>query len=958
MACSEELVCDWTTERCEALAWGERGALCSDDRTCLPALACDLRATPPRCVSVGVVGARCAADQDCGAGLLCSAPDDAGTASCLGLHRSGIGRPCQSEAHCTGGLFCVASPSGGRCQPAGSQGEGEACTRGEVCAAGLLCVRDRCLRPREDGEVCAPETPCAAGLVCSHITSPARCASPELLPEGAPCRADAGPRCAEGLLCGAAEQRCRPRYAAGEVCTGPDWGWDVCAAGLLCDFAQDPSVCVAENSGGAGTPCLDPFRCAPDLVCARAERICRAPLAVGERCLRDDECRPGLRCVSLGDPGTARCTALATSGLGEVCDGAPQCAAGLICLRALPDVALGHCAAPGGQGDPCHDLSDCSAGRVCVGADAQLRQAGACQEPGQEGAACSTDLDCGPPFLCDRNGLRCRRAAERGLDEPCDGDRFCVPGLVCLADVAGVSRCRIPGRQGEGEGCRLDEDCGPGLSCPGPAVCRRLALAGELCSYGTSCRAGLVCALGLGPRGQSACTEPLTEGTPCRGSGECAAGLHCRQLPGAEATCARPGGEGEPCAQAVDCNAGLGCSLAEAGGTCRAARSSGVGAPCSDPLFCRAGLGCPTGSEPRRCLPLHQGQLGDPCSVQTGDRTCARGLVCRAGRCGPSGLVGDPCDPGQGADCAAGLQCHPILGLCTAGEEGQPCFGDVDCVAGSLCEPAPDLRLCVAKAGRGEPCLADSSCLPGLSCLGRGQRVCDVPGTLERGAVCPSDDRTCGPGLACLPSAPGETRCGPLGAVGAACTRSAQCDEGLHCVAQEPASRLLGTCQAPGSLGLGQRCDSPIGEPTVAAEACQAHLACRDLGPLGRCGPPATLFEPCTTSAECSPALLCREGRCQRTAAAGEACGRDVACAAGLICTGGYSGHCVPSAGLPEEVCLADGDCSEDLVCQHVPGGPSRCRALAVEGEPCVATVHCRPGLLCSAAFARCYDPR
>lgn len=105
------------------------------------------------------------------------------------------------------------------------------------------------------------------------------------------------------------------------------------------------------------------------------------------------------------------------------------------------------------------------------------------------------------------------------------------------------------------------------------------------------------------------------------------------------------------------------------------------------------------------------------------------------------------------------------------------------------------------------------------------------------------------------------------------CVDNTQCADGLRCSA--------GTCQEPGSSGLGGPCWANVD--------CEADLFCGPNGVCGRAGSGAE-GDDCLTGAECAPDLVCElrglRGTCTAagTTDVGETCQESRDCLAGLVC--------------------------------------------------------------------------
>ena len=230
-------------------------------------------------------------------------------------------------------------------------------------------------------------------------------------------------------------------------------------------------------------------------------------------------------------------------------------------------------------------------------------------------------------------------------------------------------------------------------------------------------------------------------------------------------------GVNSACRQTAECLEGLWCDDgATCPGACREKRALGESVPdfaaCASSattLLPDGGLACTT-----------PGRAGEPCTVGL---RCSPGLACHDERCVTRIALGSPCQPTD--PCAA-------PGVCTKGQ----------CVAwaprGSACAPqffAPNLSL--------------PPCRRGLAC-----RAGSCGDALRAGESCREEPNRCGIGTRCSAA----DLCAPLGALGAVCSTSTDCDR-LFCVE--------GRC----STGMTE------GSSCAAERRCHPSLACA----AGRC---------------------------------------------------------------------------------------------------------------------------
>lgn len=319
------------------------------------------------CLDTGVT---CTAGEEClslrceetGAGSIC-------TEAC---------NPRQPETGCPPGLYCASTDGcDGRCElgSAGTFANDADCTDDTDCLS-LFCDdpgdgRRRCLTPCENdaggcffGEACAANPGQCGGCVPDSLLS-------------APGRL--GEACVEDTDCGS--DRCLVE-AGDSYCTR--------------DCADD-------------SDCGDAFHCritADESICARGPRS-----AVGDGCIRNEDCAPGLFCATRG---TERwCT--------NVCNSEEDCPDRFDCV-------------------PVGEVS------VCVG---QL---------GTAGATCASDMDClsstcrpvGP-----EDALVCTRE--------CDIDSPCASGFACVRDDSGTGATCAPLSDPpvEGGGCSVGSGSAP-----------------------------------------------------------------------------------------------------------------------------------------------------------------------------------------------------------------------------------------------------------------------------------------------------------------------------------------------------------------------------------------------------------------------------------------------------------------------------------------------------------------
>jgi len=574
-----------------------------------------------------------------------------------------------------------------------------------VCESGRLVWLDSCGQTGTVAEDCP--CGCAAGGAecrtdCGDVVGPAdvgcaphagrRCFAAESLLawfDACGAREETAEACACGCTEGAAQctrcPDCEP-LCAGRCC-GDDGCEGVCPDACnrpddTCDLLACtcipcvPTACPLQGyecgtwDDGCGRvrSCGD---CEPPLVCA-ADGVCRddtEPACPTGR----TSCPDG--CVDLQeDPSNCHeCGHACGPGQGclsgacqDVPTGCP-CPAGMYCDLNQGTCVVG-CLADGdcAGGSICEDRrcvpgcradADCGAGRICVGQ--------ACRE------GCRNDAQCGAPDqICEE--LACRTGCRE--DEDCGAGRICAH-LLC------TTGCRVDAECGAGRicddqicraGCRDESQCTGALVCdPSTLTCRCLADdhcgAGRICDGGAcheGCRNGAQCRA----VGEDVCGDDLTcedWGTRCQADDDCGGWLEYCDLDALRCTWNWFGcrGEGERC----DPGDRNGCDDTEV--------------VCSPVTLRCERLECPSG-------------------------TCAAGLVCTDGTCGPpascsaggcpAGLtcVNDRCIVGP-ASCTGNAQCGNDLYLC----------GDIDhrCLPYWRFYCEPDFESCWSAALRCDP---------------------------------------------------------------------------------------------------------------------------------------------------------------------------------------------------------------------------------------------------------------
>lgn len=216
-------------------------------------------------------GAPCTQDEQCSPALWC----DPGSGSCVA--RPGVGAPCANGVLCGLGLGC--HPDTQLCVPVPKKGE--PCAMSEfgpmLCGEGLVCKTDAfvCADPPLEGASCNHHGNCSpsagknpADLVCAFGPTGSSCVKRQ--PKGAKCENDI---CAPGLFCDSKVGACAPVFATGQSCS----------AGNECGLA---GTCVPDDQGKlrcvpmpqAGGACL--LDCAEGLFCSKGltQGSCQPPV--------------------------------------------------------------------------------------------------------------------------------------------------------------------------------------------------------------------------------------------------------------------------------------------------------------------------------------------------------------------------------------------------------------------------------------------------------------------------------------------------------------------------------------------------------------------------------------------------------------------------------------------------------------------------------------------------------
>ena len=166
---------------------------------------------------------------------------------------------------------------------------------------------------------------------------------------------------------------------------------------------------------------------------------------VGEACVNQEDCKPGLFCPSSKDTGSAFCTQPATSN--QDCYGQqagsvdhPACGSGLLCIFQgenpdgcpSPPCLEYTCVPPFDQGDSCSAL-ECGQGLACT--DGTCEAGG----PNQAGGFCRITEHCASGLYCDIDAGTC--AAQKSDGETCtvaNNSLFECKGICTGTGVTGT----------------------------------------------------------------------------------------------------------------------------------------------------------------------------------------------------------------------------------------------------------------------------------------------------------------------------------------------------------------------------------------------------------------------------------------------------------------------------------------------------------------------------------------
>jgi hypothetical protein len=345
------------------------------------------------------------------------------------------------------------------------------------------------------------------------------------------------------------------KLLVGSLAAGADcapYGADECAPGLTCmSVASYYGVCTPVPA--VGDLCLRDNDCGGSLLCDWSTGKCTAGAADGAACSYSDpdhpvpgteakRCAVGLVCDTIKLKCTdARCAA------GANCVTDAQCPAGIACV-------MNSCGPLHSAGDSCNQATDCADG-IC--AYDQLAQRQLCATPKAAGELCNQASDCASGFCnYDNTAMASICVATQKDGDPCPSGQGqeCVSGK-CLAQVCTAVKA--------GAACTIDNDCAPSLQ--------------------------LFCI-------DSACTKaPFANGKGCTGDTQCQSGA-CVAL-----KCAAKGAPKDACGGATDapCDESSFCDVADGASTGKCAAKKAQGELCSRDIECVSN--CQVGNGERRC---------------------------------------------------------------------------------------------------------------------------------------------------------------------------------------------------------------------------------------------------------------------------------------------------------------------------------------------------------------------
>jgi len=470
------------------------------------------------------------------------------------------------------------------------------------------------------------------------------------------------------------------------------------------------------------------------------------------------------------------------------------------------------------------------------------------------------------------------------------------------------------------------------------------------CPVGNCADATMACVSG-------ACVPKKASADACYFDGECQDGKTC--LGATFCACAATGcsavagtcGYGDGCCDRdSDCSGGAACEA----GTCKPKPAQG----CWRDSHCGAGEIC-EGAAPVACGAVGAGVPGH-CAIAgaccLGDAECGDG-VCRGGRC---------------VEAARGGQCWAD-GECSGGET---CLGENLCT----CVSPPDVATCLVSSTPGRCGSADDSCCSRDSDCGAGElcvegecaalpepakNECWVDGHCGLGRVCEGAS-LCGCNEdGCTTSTIGQCR-----TLAIACSDSATCPVGMHCIAPDQAicpeggptgggevPAQPGVCVETVDFGCWEASDCDAELRCGAEEVCRNPAGCDWPNRPGECREKVRRWDCCDSHTECADGYECRNqdssltcppsssAVCLNKANFGEDCWNVDDCPTGLACSRvwicGCNGKCyfnrIGACEVPTN-CQTNVDCGDGYICALDP----ECFS-----SPCTTAATCPSGGRC-----------
>jgi hypothetical protein len=206
--------------------------------------------------------------------------------------------------------------------------------------------------------------------------------------------------------------------------------------------------------------------------------------------------------------------------------------------------------------------------------------------------------------------------------------------------------------------------------------------------------------------------------------------------------------------------------------------------------------------------------------------------------------------------------------------------------------------------------------------------TCNPP--LASGAACNPDDDVCGANLYCDST---KKQCVAAAAVGASCSTTVFCQDGLVCIGDVPASgttpEVPGKCAQPGAAG------AACGD---ADRDCQAGLFCNTEAAKHVCtARTAVAGGTCSAFEACPDGQLC--------------IGLTVNATTGVVTTPGKCGAVLDVGGACDPTADEDG-CPDDTDCDATS---KKCVVAGAEGSTCTpGDDDCRDAFYCDSTMLKC----